>query len=137
MITPQDLLPALALAMAIAAWVSGFDIVYACQDAEFDRQFGLHSIPARLGIARALRIASLFHAAMLGLLGLLPVAFPQLRLGIGYYAGLAVVAALIVRQHSIVSSHDLGRINIAFFHLNAIISLGFSLIAALDACEVL
>jgi 4-hydroxybenzoate polyprenyltransferase len=133
MIDPWDLGPSLGLAAAIALWVAGFDIIYACQDAEFDRREGLHSIPARLGVAKALRVAAVAHAAMLLVLASLPGAFPQLRLGMIYWLSLAAVAVLVLVQHRLVRPGDLGRVNLAFFHVNAIISFGLSLATAIDA----
>lgn len=133
LVGPSDILPACGLALAIALWVTGFDIIYACQDAEFDAQAGLKSIPARFGIAGALRIAAGFHLGMLVVLALLPFLFPQLALSGLYAIGWILVAVLLIRQHLLVSPNDLGRVNIAFFHINAIISFGLSLTAAIDA----
>ena len=130
---PTDVLPAVWLGLAIALWVAGFDMIYACQDAEFDRSHRLHSVPARFGVGRALRIAAALHLGMLLVLALMPVMFPQLSLGWLFLAGLAVVAALIVRQHSIVRPNDLRRVGEAFFHINAIISIGLCLLTAIDA----
>lgn len=130
---PADVLPACGLAVAIALWVTGFDIIYACQDAKFDKAAGLYSIPARLGVAGALRLAAALHGLMLIALGLLPFLFPQLSLGVIFAMGFVCVCALIVRQHTLVSAEDLGRVNIAFFNVNAIISFGISLIASVDA----
>lgn len=132
-IDASDLLPSIGLAMAIALWVAGFDIIYACQDAEFDRREGLHSVPARLGIAGALRVAALAHGGMLVVLAALPWFFPQLRLGALYGVSLVAVAILVLMQHRLVRPDDLGRVNLAFFHLNAIISFGLSLATAVDA----
>ena len=129
---PSDMLPAVWLALAIAFWVAGFDIIYACQDADFDRRLGLHSIPARLGVAGGLRLAAGLHLLMLIVLARLPL-YSQLSLGWLYYAGLLVVAGLVVRQHMLVSPTDLGRVNVAFFNINAMISFGLSLVAGLDA----
>ncbi len=130
---PSDGLPAVGLALAIACWVAGFDIIYACQDAEFDRGSGLHSVPARFGIAGGLRIAGGLHATMLLVLCLLPALFPQLSLGWLYWLGLIAIAVLLVRQHAILSPSDLGRINEAFFQINAVISFCLCSLAALDA----
>lgn len=132
-LSPADVLPACGLAVAIALWVTGFDIIYACQDADFDRQAGLHSIPARLGVARALRVAAGLHVGMLAVLALLPRAFPELSLGSLYITGLAVVTVLVIGQHALVRPGNLQRVNIAFFNLNALISVGFSILAGLDA----
>ena len=131
---PADLLPALGLALAIALWVAGFDIIYACQDAEFDSEAGLWSIPARLGIAGALRISAGLHVGMLLVLFALPSLFSELSLGLLYYMALLAVGLLVVRQHALVNPQDLGRVGIAFFNINAAISLGFSLLAGIDAC---
>lgn len=133
LVSPGDVLPACGLALAIAFWVAGFDIIYACQDADFDRRSGLSSIPARFGTAVALRIAAALHLSMLCVLGLLPLLFPQLSLGWLTGAGIVVVAGLIVRQHMLVRPHDLRRVNVAFFNINAIISFGLSAVAAVDA----
>lgn len=120
---PADLTPALLLAAAVACWVAGFDIIYACQDAEFDAREGLHSVPARLGVAGALRVAAAFHLVMLGLLATLPWLSGSTPVGGLFGLGVAVVAALVVKQHSLVRPGDLGRVNQAFFQTNAIISL--------------
>ncbi len=130
---PADLWPAAALALVIALWVAGFDIIYACQDADFDRQAGLRSIPAKLGVAGALRFSAGLHLLMLVVLSLLPSLLPQLSLGVLSYFGLLGVAALIVRQHMLVSADDLGKVNMAFFNINAIISFGLSLTLGIDA----
>jgi 4-hydroxybenzoate polyprenyltransferase len=131
---PSDLLPACVLGLAIALWVAGFDVIYACQDAEFDRRAGLHSLPARFGVKGALRISSLLHVAMLIVLACLPIFFARLSLGWIYWFALAGVSALVVRQHAIVRPGDLGRVNEAFFNINAIISFGLCSAAAVDAC---
>jgi 4-hydroxybenzoate polyprenyltransferase len=130
---PVELLPALMLAVAIAFWVAGFDIIYACQDADFDRQVGLHSVPARLGVAGALRVAAGLHLLMLIALAGLPWLEPGLSLGWLYYAALGWVTVLVIRQHALVSPGNLQKVGIAFFQINAIISLGFCTLAAVDA----
>ena len=129
---PSDLLPSLLLGAAIACWVAGFDIIYACQDADFDRQSGLHSVPARFGVAGALRISAAFHVAMLLFLGLFPVACPQFEFGWLALAGLIGVSALVLRQHWLVKPNDLRHVGFAFFQLNAILSFGFNACIALD-----
>lgn len=121
--SPSDLLPALILAGAIAAWVTGFDIVYACQDADYDRRKGLHSVPARFGVAGAFRIAAACHLAMLGLLAALPLAASQSGLSWPFWIVVLVVAGLVIRQHLLVRPGDLDRINQAFFDTNAAISV--------------
>jgi 4-hydroxybenzoate polyprenyltransferase len=120
----------LLLGLAVMLWVAGFDIIYACQDVDFDRSMRLHSIPARFGVARALRIAAASHFGMVLLLAALPVVFPGL--GWIYRAGVAGIAILLVYEHSLVSADDLTRVNRAFFHVNAVVSIGLFLVGALD-----
>jgi 4-hydroxybenzoate polyprenyltransferase len=127
---PADLLPALVLGAAVLTWVAGFDIIYACQDYDVDRQAGLHSVPVSLGIARSLRLAALCHAATVGLLAALPLAYPLL--GSIYWAGIAAVAALLVYEHLLVRPDDLTRVNQAFFQVNAVISVGLFAVGTLD-----
>lgn len=107
------------LALAIAAWVAGFDVLYACQDVEFDRRHGLRSIPVRFGIGRALAISRAMHVvAVLGLLAL-PLATPLSPL---YFAGVGAVAALLAYEQSLVSAADLSRLKRAF-DLNGYVGL--------------
>jgi 4-hydroxybenzoate polyprenyltransferase len=127
---PADLLPVVVLAGAVLAWVAGFDILYACQDVEFDRQAGLHSIPVRLGVAGALRLAATCHGLTVLLLALLPLVYPPL--GWIFGLGVAGVAGLLVYEHALVRPDDLQRVNAAFFHVNAIISLGLLAVGSLD-----
>jgi len=127
---PADLLPAIVLGGAVLLWGAGFDIIYACQDAEFDREHKLASVPARWDIAGALRIAALCHAGMVGLLALLPLVYNQF--GWLYGTGVAAVAALLVYEHSLVRPNDLTRVNRAFFQVNAIVSLGLLLVGSAD-----
>jgi 4-hydroxybenzoate polyprenyltransferase len=110
-------------------WVAGFDIIYACQDAAFDAAHGLQSIPARLGVPRALRLAKWLHVATIVLLAALPLAVPQL--GWIYWIALAAIVALLVWEHAIVKADDLSRVNQAFFSANALI--GLVLLAAIAA----
>jgi 4-hydroxybenzoate polyprenyltransferase len=127
---PADLLPAVVLGAAVTAWVAGFDIIYACQDYDADRQAGLHSVPVRLGIPTSLRLAALCHAATVALLAALPLVYPLL--GRIYWAGIAAVAALLVYEHLLVRTDDLSRVNRAFFQVNAVISLGLFAVGSLD-----
>lgn len=120
---PEDLITPGLLAGAVAAWVMGFDIIYACQDAEYDQSVELHSVPAKFGIAGALRIAAISHAVMLGLLGLLAWVAGPSGFGWVFVAVLVVVAMLVIRQHALVKPDDLDRINQAFFDTNALISV--------------
>jgi 4-hydroxybenzoate polyprenyltransferase len=127
---PADLLPAVVLAAAVLTWVAGFDIIYACQDYEADRRAKLHSVPVWLGIGGALRLAAVCHAATIALLACLPLAYPYF--GWIYGAGIASVAGLLVYEHLLVSPDDLSRVNIAFFRVNAVISLGLFAVGCLD-----
>jgi 4-hydroxybenzoate polyprenyltransferase len=121
----------IVLGMAVMFWVVGFDIIYACQDAEHDRRAGLYSIPAWLGIPAALRVAMICHMVMiLTLVALFWVAAPYL--GVIYLGGVAVVALLLAYEHFLVSPADLTRVNQAFFNVNAVVSLGLFLIVLLQ-----
>lgn len=119
----------LLLTAAVTFWVAGFDVLYACQDIEFDQQSGLHSLPRYCGTGNALWIARFFHVAMLLLLGALVWVF-----GLGLSAMLGVVAAfvLLVYEHSLVSEDDLSRLNAAFFTMNGIIAVVFFVFLAAD-----
>jgi 4-hydroxybenzoate polyprenyltransferase len=114
----------LILCAAVTLWVGGFDVLYACQDEEFDRTAGLHSIPKKLGIAKALLIARAMHVVMVGLLAWLAWSF---HLAWPAWAGIAVVAALLAYEHSLVKPNDLSKMNAAFFTVNGYISLLFLL----------
>jgi 4-hydroxybenzoate polyprenyltransferase len=114
--------PPLLLSTAVALWVAGFDMIYACQDYAFDVSMRLHSIPARLGVAGALRLAAACHFVMLALLAILPCVFPLF--GAIYLTGVAVIGLLLVYEHWIVRPDDLSRVNQAFFQINAVVSLG-------------
>jgi 4-hydroxybenzoate polyprenyltransferase len=114
----------LILCAAVTLWVGGFDVLYACQDIEFDRTAGLYSVPKRFGIAKSLLIARGMHAVMIVLLGWLAWSF---RLPWPAWAGIVVVAALLAYEHSLVAADDLSRMNAAFFAVNGYISLLFLL----------
>jgi 4-hydroxybenzoate polyprenyltransferase len=114
----------LILCAAVTLWVGGFDVLYACQDLDFDRRAGLYSVPKRFGIARALLIARGMHAIMVVLLAWLAASF---RLPWPAWTGIAVVAALLAYEHSLVHAGDLRRLNAAFFAVNGYISLLFLL----------
>jgi 4-hydroxybenzoate polyprenyltransferase len=109
--------------------VAGFDIIYACQDVEFDRTAGLRSIPRMLGIRRALGVAAACHALMIAPLVALGLVYP---LGSIYFVGVAVVAALLAYEHALVRPDDLTRVNVAFFNVNIVISLGLLTVAVVD-----
>ena len=133
---PSDIAPAVVLGLVVLFWVAGFDMIYACQDFEFDRQSKLNSIPVRFGIAGALRLAAASHAVMIVLLTLLPFLHIWVgpRLGLGWLYGLAVVgiAGLLTYEHWIVRPDDLTRVNMAFFNVNAVVSMGLFVLAAID-----
>jgi 4-hydroxybenzoate polyprenyltransferase len=114
----------LILCAAVTLWVGGFDVLYACQDIEFDKTAGLYSIPKRFGIAGAMRIARLMHILMVALLCLLAWSF---ALAWPAWAGILVVAVLLVYEHSLVKPNDLSKMNAAFFTVNGYISLLFLL----------
>ncbi len=122
--------PVLALGMAVLFWVAGFDVFYALQDYEFDREKGLHSIPVRLGIRRSILLVRAFHAMMLFLLLILPLGT---ALGGIYLLGVAVVAALLVYEHRLVRADDLSRLDAAFFNMNGYISVTIFLFTLVDA----
>ncbi|QDT09894.1 4-hydroxybenzoate octaprenyltransferase [Planctomycetes bacterium K23_9] len=129
---PVDLLIPFVLAVSVAAWVTGFDIIYACQDASYDAKVGLHSVPAKFGIAGALRIAAASHVVMLLALVLLAVVGDRAGLGWVFWLLLLFVAGLVIRQHSLVRPDDLDRVNQAFFDTNAAISLSLLVVGAID-----
>lgn len=126
---PADILPAAVLGLAVTAWVAGFDIMYACQDAGFDATRGLHSIPARLGVPRALGLSKWLHAATLGMLAAVPRLVPEL--GWIYWLAVAAIVILLVWEHWLVTPADLSRVNQAFFTANA--AIGLILLAAIAA----
>lgn len=120
-ISPQTLGAAAWLLMvAVTFWIAGFDLIYACQDVEFDRQAGLRSVPAMMGVAAALWMARGFHVVTIAAL----LAVGQVAgLGWLYLAGVAIVALLLAVENAIVRPNDLSRVNVAFFTLNGVVSL--------------
>jgi 4-hydroxybenzoate polyprenyltransferase len=119
----------LLLTAAVTFWVAGFDVLYACQDFDFDRQAGLHSVPCRFGIRNALWIARAFHVIMLLLLIAL---LPSFALGKLAIAGIVIVALLLLYEHSLVKTGDLSKLNAAFFTMNGVISVIFLLFLSGD-----
>lgn len=113
-------LPAWLLLAAVTVWIGGFDIIYACQDVEFDREHGLQSIPARFGIRRALQVAAASHVStiiVMVLLGLVTgLTWP-------YWLGLAIMSGLLIYEHSLVRPDDLSKLGVAFFNINGYISV--------------
>ncbi|HEY0701827.1 MAG TPA: UbiA-like polyprenyltransferase [Candidatus Acidoferrales bacterium] len=114
----------LILCAAVTLWVGGFDVLYACQDVEFDKAAGLYSIPKKFGVARALVIARVMHIVMVALLAWLAFSF---ALPWPAWVGIALVAALLAYEHSLVKPNDLSKMNAAFFAVNGYISLVFLL----------
>lgn len=113
--------PAL-LSLAVGTWVAGFDILYACQDASFDREHGLSSIPARLGLRGAMGVSAVLHVATMGALAALPFVTALHPI---YWAGFLLIGAVLAYEHAIVTPSDLSRIDKAFFDLNGYVSLIF------------
>lgn len=132
-ISVANLVPPFLLGLAVAAWVGGFDLIYSCQDIEFDRTHGLYSIPARFGPARALQISEMAHGASVGLLaavgGILHLAWP-------FWIAVGVAAWLLIWEHRLVKPDDFSQLDIAFFNMNGYIAVSvfaFSLLAVLVA----
>jgi 4-hydroxybenzoate polyprenyltransferase len=114
--------PPVLLGLAVLLWVAGFDMIYACQDFEFDVRMRLRSVPARFGVAGALRLAALCHFGMIAALVALRWVYPAF--GIVYLSGVIAIALLLIYEHSLVRPDDLTRVNRAFFHVNAVVSIG-------------
>ncbi len=119
----------LVLTAAVTFWVGGFDVIYACQDIDFDRENALNSMPQAYGVARALFVARTLHVLMLGLLGLL---IPVFGLGKIAVVGVVAVALLLAYEHSLVSAKDLSKLNAAFFTMNGVIAVVFFVFIAAD-----
>ena len=112
--------PVYILWFALTVWIAGFDLIYACQDVEFDRRHGLHSVPARFGIPAALTVARLCHLLTIAAFALLGW---TMGLGLLFWLGVLVVAGLLVYEHSLVSPGDLSRLDVAFFNVNGYIAV--------------
>ena len=123
-----DWIPML-LGLSVLLWTAGFDIIYACQDFEFDRRTRLHSIPARFGIRWALRLSSALHLITIVILVGLTV---LTNLGILYLIGVVIVTFILIYEHAIVRPNDLSRVNLAFFTLNGMVSLVLSVLSVAD-----
>ncbi|HEY7781307.1 MAG TPA: UbiA-like polyprenyltransferase [Ktedonobacterales bacterium] len=119
-ISVANWLPPALLALAVTAWVGGFDLIYGCQDIEFDRAHGLHSIPARFGPRVALQLSEIAHGASVGLLaavgGILGLAWP-------YWIGVGLAAWLLIVEHRLVHPEDFSRLEVAFFNINGYIAV--------------
>ncbi len=123
---PVELLTPCLLSLAVGCWVTGFDLLYSCQDVDFDRHVGLHSLPARIGVRASLRVALGFHLVMLMLLFAMWYESPHLEMI--FVTGLFVIGVVLLYQHSMVSPDNLTRVNAAFFGVNAIVSVGMFLL---------
>ncbi|MEK7847229.1 MAG: UbiA-like polyprenyltransferase, partial [Nitrospinota bacterium] len=119
----------IVLGLAVIFWLAGLDIIYSCQDVEFDKSHGLFSFPARLGIAKALRFSKAFHFIMIILLFSLSAVE---NLGLFFIIGVVLIAGLLWYEHSIIKPDDLSRVNVAFFNVNGIISIGLMIITIID-----
>ena len=124
----------LLLGAAVVFWLIGFDILYSCMDVEADRVNRLHSIPQRFGVETALKMALAAHALMV--VFLLVLSEPAVLLGPVYFVGVALVAGLLVYEHSLVKKDDLSKVNMAFFNVNGIISIGLMLFVIVDCVWV-
>jgi 4-hydroxybenzoate polyprenyltransferase len=130
-LSAANLVPPLLLGLAVSAWVSGFDLIYGCQDVEFDRAHGLHSIPARFGPQIALQVSEVLHGASVGLLaavgGMLGLSWP-------YWAGVGIASWLLIWEHRLVHPDDFSQLDVAFFNMNGYLAVsvfGCSLLAVL------
>lgn len=136
MVNVLDGVPALLLGAAVLCWVSGFDMIYACQDWEYDKQAKLKSIPTALGVAGALRLAAICHIGTVIALAAIPfsnwLGGPDLAFGWFYWVAIASVACLLIYEHALVRPDDLTRVNIAFFQVNSVISFGLFLAGSVD-----
>ncbi|MGD8451065.1 MAG: UbiA-like polyprenyltransferase [Phycisphaerae bacterium] len=121
--------PAVLLLVVVSCWIGGFDIIYACQDVNFDRRSGLLSLPARLGIGSALWVARGLHAITASALVAVGI---TAGLGVVYYVGVACVAVLLVVENALVHPGDLSRVNVAFFTVNGVVGLVLGILGVLD-----
>ena len=117
------------LLWAVGLWIGGFDLIYACQDAEVDRQIGVHSVPARFGVAFALRLSAAVHVVTFGLFVWFGV---LVGLGWLWWIGLALAGAAFVYEHAIVTANDLSRVNRAFFTANGFVGIALFVFALSD-----
>jgi len=125
-------LPSFLLGLAVLFWVAGFDILYALQDLDFDRESGLHSIPAALGVAGSLWSARIFHLLALGFLGAI---YLSMHLGPYYLTGLAAACCMLLYEHWLLRGGDLGKLDAAFFNMNGYISVTLFLATLLDTLQ--
>lgn len=121
------------LALAVGTWVAGFDLIYACQDVDFDRGAALHSLPARFGILGGLCVSTALHIVTLAALTALGVI---LSLGVAYWVGVAVVGSMLLYEHTLVAPDDLSKVNAAFFTTNGFVSIGCFIAILIDRLVV-
>ena len=119
-VTGRFELEAVILGLAVAVWIAGFDVIYACQDIDFDRANGVHSVPARFGVATALKVSSVMHVVTALLLLALG---PMLSLGVVYYIGWLIAVGLLIYEHRLVRPDDLSRLGVAFLNVNGYIAV--------------
>lgn len=117
------------MALAVIFWLAGFDVLYALQDLEFDKSFGLYSMPKKFGIRKTLLLSNIFHFFTLGLLIFTGIIFD---LGIFYWLGMVIVGGLLIYEHSIVKPDDLSKLDLAFFNMNGYISMTVFIFTMLD-----
>ncbi len=117
------------LAAAVVFWLAGFDVLYALQDIDFDRSYGLYSIPQRFGVKKSLFLSRIFHSCSYLLLVVNGLIF---TLGVVYWAGMFVLAGLFLYEHSLIKENDLSRLDMAFFNMNGYISVGFFIFTLID-----
>ncbi len=127
-ISVANLVPPLLLGLAVAAWVGGFDLIYACQDIAFDRAHKIYSIPARFGPMRALQVSEMAHGASVGLLAAVGA---QLSLGWPFWIGVGVAAWLLIWEHRLVHPDDFSQLDIAFFNMNGYIAVSVFVLSLL------
>jgi 4-hydroxybenzoate polyprenyltransferase len=118
---PVDVWPAIWLGLAVGTWIGGFDLIYACQDAEVDRTIGVRSVPARFGVARALVASRVVHAVTIALFVAFGVASGA---SAWWYVGVALTAVALAYEHTLVRADDLSRVGRAFFTVNGFIGIG-------------
>jgi len=112
--------PAWVLWFAVTVWIAGFDLIYACQDVDFDRAHGVHAVPARFGIAASLRLAQVMHILTVAAL---IIAGLMMGLGWPYWLGVAAVTGLLIYEHTLISPSDLSKLGFAFFNINGYIAV--------------
>jgi len=122
--------PPVILGLAVMFWVAGFDIIYSCQDFDFDLKMRLWSVPARFGVKSALRVAAFCHFVMILMLVVLPLVYPEF--GLVYIAAVSLIGLLLLYEHWLVRPDDLSRVNLAFFHVNSFVSIGLFIAGMAD-----